>query len=225
MPLKEKADLELFYSPRACSVSCHIALEESGLEYSVRATPVRQGANKTADYLALNPTGKIPVFRVGSEIITEAHAILTWIGDNTPGHRLLPAAQLGSLDRVRAHEWMNYLSSTVHIAFRPFFRPADLVGEEGPIDVLQQVGGPRFKTTMLDFDRRLKGREYALGDGFSVVDGYCFIFYIWSRLEAVREWAPAMPNAAAHALRMLERETVRTVIDREGFELPAGIAA
>lgn len=186
-------------------------------------TAVRKGANKTARYLAINPTGKIPAFRVGESIITEAHAILTWIGDNAPERKLLPASQAGSLARIRAHEWMNYLSSTVHIAFRPFFRPADLIGETGPIDHLQAVGGPRFKATMLDFDRRLEGRRFALGEQFSVVDGYCFIFYLWSRLEAVRAWAPAMPNAAKHAECMLSRNSVTTVIAREGFALPDGL--
>ena len=76
--------LKLYTSPRACSTACHIALEESGLDYEVEIIKIREGQHKTADYLAINPWGKIPTLLIGDEVLTEAHAILSYIGKKSP---------------------------------------------------------------------------------------------------------------------------------------------
>ena len=98
--MAESPALTLFYSPRACSLACHIALEESGLPFTPREIRVREGAHKEAAYREVNPWGKIPALRVGEQVLTEAHAILTYVADRAPGHNLLPSA--GTLARARA---------------------------------------------------------------------------------------------------------------------------
>ena len=69
-------ELTLFSSPRACSLACHIALEESGLPYTLEPVLVRKGEHQRPAYLAINPWGKIPALRIDNELLTEAHAIL-----------------------------------------------------------------------------------------------------------------------------------------------------
>ena len=114
--------LKLFFSPRACSLACHIALEESGLPFTAQAVKIREGQHKTGEYLRVNPWGKIPAMLIDGEVLTEAHAILSYIGDLAPADKnLIPRDD--PLLRAHAHEWMNFLSGSVHIAFRPLFRP------------------------------------------------------------------------------------------------------
>ena len=87
--------LTLYTSPRACSTACHIALEESGLDYEVALTRIRRGEHRADAYLAINPWGKIPALVIGDEVLTEAHAILAYIADAAaPGVRLLPREPL-----------------------------------------------------------------------------------------------------------------------------------
>jgi len=74
-------ELTLFASPRACSLACHIALEESGLAYSVHIVKIREGEHQTEEYLRINPWGKIPALRIDDEVLTEAQAILSYTGD------------------------------------------------------------------------------------------------------------------------------------------------
>ena len=116
-------DLTLFSSPRACSLACHIALEESGLDYDLHRVRIRNGEHRGADYLAINPWGKIPALRTG-DIPREAwrlHRYLTpryeaWARARIASKR---AADIHYLD-VPATEWplygcVFYLWGTEHL--------------------------------------------------------------------------------------------------------------
>jgi glutathione S-transferase len=204
--------LIVYTSPRACSSACHIALEESGLDYDVEIVRVREGRHREPAYLAINAWGKLPALRVGEETLTEAHAILSLVGDLSD-RALLPSAPLA---RARAHEWMNFLSATVHIAFRPLFRPQLLVDDDALYPRLLDIGIPALRKALSEVDRRLAGRHWALGNAFSVVDPYLLVFWIWSQRDDVRPYAPDMPNWRAHAERVFDRPATWRCLNREG---------
>jgi len=205
--------LTLFTSPRACSGACHIALEESGLDYDIELVKIREGRHLTEEYRRINPWGKIPALRIDDEVLTEAQAILSYIGDSS-ANNLLP--QKGALARARAHEWMNFLSATVHIAFRPLFKPQYLIGDESLYPKLREVGIPNLKNTLLEVDRRLENRDWALGDSYSVVDPYLLVFWIWSQRDDVVPHVADMPNWRAHAERMFNRPATWRCLNIEG---------
>jgi glutathione S-transferase len=206
--------LTLYSSPRACSLACHIALEESGLPFELGQVKVREGQHLTDAYLKLNPWGKVPALQIDDEVLTEAHAILSYISDLAPSDKhLLPH---DPLPRARAHEWMNFLSSTVHIAFRPLFKPQLLISDEGLYPQLQKVGIPNLKKTLKEVDHRLKGRTWALGDTYSVVDPYLLVFWIWSQRDDVVAHVTKMPHWRAHAERIFERPATWQCLNREG---------
>jgi glutathione S-transferase len=208
-------ELTLFSSPRACSLACHIALEESGLPFTVNVTKIREGQHQTAAFLRVNPWGKIPALKIDDEVLTESHAILSYIGDNAPTEMdLIP--QNDPLQRARAHEWMNFLSSTVHIAFRPLFKPQYLIGDTALYPMLHEVGIPNLRRTLLEVNHRLEGKTWALGDTYSVCDPYLLVFYIWSQREDIIGHVADMPNWRAQAERVYAREATWTCLNREG---------
>jgi glutathione S-transferase len=211
--MSDQPELTLYYSPRACSLACHIALEETGLSFATQEVPIRAGAHKQAGYREVNPWSKIPALRVGDQVLTEAHAILTFIADLVPAQQLLPST--GTVARARAHEWMNFLSSTVHIAFRPLFRTAVLAGADGPHDVIRRAGIPILQETLGEVDRRLAGRRWALGDSYSVCDPYLLVFWIWSQREDVIEHVRDMPNWRSLAERIFARPATQRALARE----------
>ena len=209
-------ELTLFFSPRACSLACHIALEESGLPFTAEAVKIREGQHKTVEYLRVNPWGKIPAMLVDGELLTEAHAILSYIGDVAPaGKNLLPGNN--PLLRAHAHEWMNFLSGTVHIAFRPLFRPNYLIGDASLYPMLREVGVPIFQKTLLEVDKRLFGKTWALGDRYSVVDSYLFVFYMWSQRADVIEYSPPLPAWKELWECLYEREATQRALATEGI--------
>lgn len=206
--------LKLYTSPRACSTGCHIALEESGLAYDVEVVRIREGQHRHADYLQINPWGKVPSLVIDGAVLTEAHAILSWIGDSAKT-RLVPPSD--ALARARTHEWMGFLASTVHIAFRPLFRPHTFVADERLYPKLREMAIPNLRNTLAEVDRRLAGRKFALGDAYSVVDPYLLVFWIWSQRADIVPHVADMPHWRAQSERVFERPATWKCLNREGI--------
>ena len=209
-------DLTLYFSPRACSLACHVVLEESGLEFSAMPVRIRKDEHRRPEYLAVNPWGKVPALVVDGRTLTETPAILTLIADLAPvAPPLLPRGP--ALERARGHEWMSFLSSTVHPVFRPFFRPYLMLDEPAMYPRLRETGLPLYRKTLLEVDRRLAGRRWALGENYSVCDAYLLVFHIWCQREDMVGYAPDLPHWAEHRARMEDRPATQRAFAREGL--------
>jgi glutathione S-transferase len=221
--MSDVPELTLFYFPRACSLAVHIALEESGLAYRRRLIDLRTAENQKADYLTLNPTGAIPALSLGTDaVLTETHAILTYIGDRAADRKLLP--EVGTPARYQAHQWMNFLSSSVHTYIRSIFRPSAYGGDDTSVnDGIRAQGEINLAKAVGAVEQRLDRYDWALGDTFSVVDGYLFLMYLWS-MDARIATVPDRPNWKALATRVWQRPAVKTVVAIEqqdrNFEIP-----
>ncbi len=215
--------LTLYYSPRACSLASHIALEESGLTYRAVSVDIRSGENTQPAYRKISPSGIVPALDAGGAIITESQAILTYVADLAPEIDLIPRP--GTRTRARAHEWMNWLSSTLHVRYRSVFRPQAYAGEnESAVGAVREHARLKLSDAVSEIEVRLAQQPYALGSTFSVVDAYLFVFYLWSHDERVAAALPQRPHYQAHAARLLERPAVRSVLARErtvrAYDLP-----
>lgn len=204
------ADLTFFYFPRACSLAVHIALAESGLDYERRIVDLRTQQNKGADYLATNPNGAVPALTIGQQTLTETHAILSYIGDRVPGKNLLPRP--GDFRRYRAHEWMNFMSSSVHTYVRSIFRSTVYAGnDESVIAAVNAQGVKNLAGAVATVEQRLEGQTWALGGEFSVADAYLFVMYLWTTDDRIAS-VPGRPNWEAVARRVWERPAVQSII-------------
>ena len=112
--------MKLYYSPAACSLAPHIALEESGLQHELVKVDLR--THKLADgtdYYALNPKGYVPLLELDNgERLTEAAVILQYIADRKPG-TLAPA--YGTMERYHLNEWLHFIATEIHKQFGPLW--------------------------------------------------------------------------------------------------------
>lgn len=215
--------LTLFYYPRACSLAPHIAIEESGLEYERSLVDIRPGQARDPAYLALNPSGTVPALKVGAALLTETHAILTWLGDRSGALGLLPAVD--DPLRYRAHEWMNFLSSSVHPAIRAIFRPSAYAGDdEQACAAVRSHGTKKLAQAVATIERRLGTQTWALGDRYSVVDPYLFVMYLWTTDERIPA-APPRPRWAEVARRVWQRPATSKVVAVEQRDRAYGVPA
>jgi glutathione S-transferase len=83
--------LKLFYSPGACSLVAHIALEEAGAQFEPVRVTLAQGEHLTPDYLAINPHARVPALATDDGVITENIAILNYIADRFSTEGSVPA--------------------------------------------------------------------------------------------------------------------------------------
>ncbi|AEG51596.1 Glutathione S-transferase domain protein [Sphingobium chlorophenolicum L-1] len=209
--------LKLYYNPGSCSLASHAALEEAGLPYETELVDLTQNVQFSEDYRRKNPWGRVPALLIGQDVLTENVAILNYIAGLVPERELLPKAGLA---HARAIEWLSLLSSTVHVAFRPIFRPNRIAETESGQKDVAATGLNSLKSVLSLLDQRLGEGPYALGDRFSLCDLYLFVFVLWSRRPMLDGKLGALPNLDAFAERLAARPSVSAALAQEGLAWP-----
>lgn len=205
--------MRFFYSPGACPLAPHVVLEETGAAYEPVCVTLAKGEQFTEAFAAINPRQRVPALQLDDgQVLTECHAIMSYLADAYPEKRLLPT---GALPRARAHEWMNWLSSTVHVTFATFFRSERYLGEGQDPAPMKAAARQRYDALMREIDGKLPADGFVLGD-YSVVDPYLMLFLRW----AVRmDHDPAAyPNYLAHARRVQDRPATQRALEIQGLE-------
>lgn len=186
----------LYYSPGTASMVVHLALLEIGVPYKLELVNFEQQAQRSAEYLRLNPQGVVPTLLIGGQPYVESAAILMMLADRHPEARLGPPS--GSVKRNQWYQWIVYQSNTLGATYRNWFYPPDLGTAEHPPAVraaLQQ----RIETVWTRLDAQLAAHgPYLLGDEFSGADLLLIMYLRWSRNmpRPGLEW-PALKRFAA----------------------------
>jgi glutathione S-transferase len=82
--------MKLYWSPRSRSFSTLWLMEETGQPYERVLTDISTGAQKTVEYLAINPMGKVPALQDGEATMAEAAAICAYVAERYPQANLAP---------------------------------------------------------------------------------------------------------------------------------------
>ena len=203
--------MKLYYSPGACSLSPHIALNEAGLAYDSESVDLASKKTKSgADYRAINPKGAVPALQLDNgQVLTEGSAIVQYIADQKPATKLAPAA--GSLERYRLQEWLNYVASEVHKGFSPLFNPK---ATEEWKQVIKDNLGVKFDY----LSKQLQGKDYLMG-AFSVADAYLFTILGWSKYFDIdlTKW----PVLVKYMERVGARPAVKAALEAEAKDKAA----
>ena len=200
--------MKLYYSPGACSLSPHIVLREAGLAFEpVLASTKTHKLQDGTDYYGINPKGYVPLLELDNgERLTEGPAIVQYIADQVPAKKLAPTA--GTMARYRLQEWLNFITSELHKSFSPLFNPA--MPEEGKALYRTRLGD-RFKWV----DGQLAGKNYLMGQDFSVADAYLFVVAGWGKHVGVD--ISGLANLGAFMARVGARPAVQEALKAEGL--------
>lgn len=165
----------------------------------------------------LNPKAKVPALQVDDEVITENLAIFTYLSQLAPSLNLLGKTPM---DAVRAYEWFSYLSGTVHgQAFGMFFAPQKFTDvKDGSLDKHVKATGIQMAKDQFKYiNEKLEGLTWAIGDEFSAVDPYLFVFYQWGARVVQLPMEQDYPNYAAIAKKVAARESTQKMLKAEGL--------
>ena len=198
----------LYYSPGACSLSPHIALQEAGLAYTpVLASTKSHKLQDGTDFYTINALGYVPVLELDNgERLREGPAIVQYIADQVPDKQLAPAN--GTLARYRLQEWLTFIGTELHKGFSPLFNPAT------PDDYKPLVR-ERLLQRLQWVDGQLAGKQYLMGDQFTVADGYLFTVTNWAKPTNLD--ISDLANLAAYRERVGARPAVQAAMKAEGL--------
>jgi len=182
--------MKLYYTPGACSLSDHIALEWIGCPYE--AVRVSREERKSPAYLAINPSGAVPAFEQDGWVLTQNAAILNYLADSFPEAAL--AGDGTARSRAEVNKWLAMANADIHPAFHPLFGATSYLEDPALIELSQQAARAKLRTLFERVDAQLAGRDWIAGTR-SIADPYLFV---------VTRWATAM-NVDLSGLDNLQR--------------------
>ena len=204
----------LYYSPGAASLLVHWLLIEFGVPYELRLLDFASREQKSAEYLALNPSGVVPTLVLDDRPMAEAAAIALFLGDRHADAGLAPAA--GDPRRRDYLQWMFHLANAVQPLFRIWWYPHEVAGADLSDTALAHVR-PRIDAAWERIDAHLAANgPYLLGDAPSVADFYLTMLMRWSRKmpRPATDW----PALDALASKMKARPSFAALYAAEGLE-------
>ncbi len=208
--------MRLYYIPTTAAMAPHAALAEAGADYELVLVERDGAGTSSAEYLEINPWGRVPALVDGDLLVTEAAATVLHIADRYPDAGLVPP--LGSPERAQVYRYLMYLTNTVQSGLMRFFYPerytADPAGETAIAAREAETLGEHFDW----LDGELEGRPWLVGDARTVADLYLFMLTRWGRRLDPPAWD--LPNLRRHFLASLELPGVRRMMDEQGIDSP-----
>lgn len=200
--------LTLYYTPGTCAQAVRIALEEAGAPYELVRVDFAAAQQRTPEYLAVNPKGRVPALATAHGILTETPALLAYVAQSFPEARLAPTDAHGF---ARVQEFHSYLASTVHIAHAHRPRASRWADEPEAIAAIQREV-PQNMTECFDLieSHYLGEGPWVLGEQYTVADGYLFTIGTWLKSDGVD--IARFPKVFAHTQRMLQRPAVQRAL-------------
>lgn len=164
-------------------------LEEAGIPYEREDYGRLFENTKTADYLAMNPTAKVPTVIDGDAVIWESNTILRYLA-TTQASELTGASPA---ETTEVERWMDFLLAAINAGYLTAFKGAKLAEAKRPPEFAGQVKDLHAQMAILD--NHMVGKEFfALGKltladiALAPVVGRCLNFPLDR---------PAMPNLEA----------------------------
>lgn len=200
--------LKLYYSPGACAMASHIALEEAGVDYDLVKIDLKKGEQRTPDYLDVNPAGVTPALKTDDGVLTENAVIMPWVArDAQPALTPTP----GGFDYARMDSFNGFLGSSLHPAIgRVLFSRPPLEGEARETALQNALG----KYQLVE-DHWLSDGDWVFGD-YTVSDGYLSVFTRWARQADLLD-RDRFPRLNTHLDRVQARPAVQRVLEQEGL--------
>ena len=195
----------LFYGRGTCALAALVAIEEAGIPFQLRRLDMKSTEQRSPEYLAINPKGRVPALATDRGILTENPAILAYIAQIAPEKRLAPVDD--PFEFARLQSFSSYLCSTVHVAHAHRVRGYRWADEESSLEDMRR----RVPGNIADCFRLIENEMFAgpwvMGEQYTIADAYLFTLANWMEGDGVdiRDF----PVIHDHFNRMLERPAVK----------------
>jgi glutathione S-transferase len=197
--MSDNRKLVFFHSPNTRSAGARVLLEELGVPYEMRVLNMKAGEQRGAEYLKINPMGKVPAVLHGDALVTEQVALYIYLPDAFPQAGLAPA--LDDPQRGPYLRWLAYYGSCFEPAVVDYF----MKREPAPASMCPYGDYDTMLNTMVD---QLRKGTYMLGERISAAD------LLWGpslRWVTSFKLVPELPEIMAYVGRVTNRPSFAKV--------------
>lgn len=193
----------------------HFVLEQIKANFELVLVDRKSNAQKSAEYLALNPTGRIPTLVDSGQAISESSAICIHLAESHPQANLIP--ELGNADRPKFFQWIMYLTNTVQAELMLYFYPQNHSDEQANLPAIVATQEQRLIEMLTLLDQELARKDYLVGSQLTVCDFYLFMLSVWA--DELKQPPLAFEHLSKYLKKMAKLEAVRKVCAKENLSL------
>lgn len=199
----------LYYSPGACSMAIHVMLNSIGVPFQLEKVGLRDGGNRSPEYLKLNPRGQVPVLVEDGKAMREGGAMLIYLADKHKSS-LLPS---DGWERAQALQWLCFANSSLHPAYSRSFWLMRQEGIAGKDELLKKSSA-HINQLWQDVENQLEGKSYICGNNISLADILLTVIANWS--DHVPEPITIGPRTRALFARVIALPAYQKALETEG---------
>jgi glutathione S-transferase len=200
--------MKLYYAAHTCALASHIALEDAGAEYSTVRIDFAANEQRSPEYLAINPKGRVPALVTVRGILTETPAMLAYIAQSFPGARLAPLDDPFAFAEVQAFN--SYLCATLHVAHAHRMRGTRWADDPAAIEAMKRKVPDSVGACYELIEGKMLRGPWVMGDSYTICDPYLFTVAQWMEGDSIDP--SRFPKVSDHRERMPERAAVRKAI-------------
>lgn len=195
------SDITFYTNPQSRGQIVHWMLEELGVPYDTQWIEYGEQM-KSAEYLAVNPMGKVPAITHKGAVVTEVAAICTHLAVSYPDKGLVPA--VGDPQLASFYRWMFFAAGPLEMATSVKTSGWETTPEQG-----RSLGYGSYEATLSATESALKNGPYICGEQFTAVDVYLGSALRWGMMFGGIEKRPVFEEYAA---RLQDRPAAKRCI-------------
>ena len=207
---------KLHYSPGNASFSPHAIINEAGVDVELVLVDRATNAQKSPEYLKINPAGRIPTLEDGDLVLFESAAICLHLADKHPEANLAPA--LGTDARAHFYKWMMYFTNTIQPDVLIYHYTARYTTDEAGVPGMKSGAHERINNWFDIIEKNMGTGPYVLGDTFSAADIYLTMLCRWGRLQDPKP--ASRPKIGKLVELVLARPAIQKTIEAEDIKGP-----
>lgn len=206
---------QLHYFPDNASLAPHMLLAETHADYELKLVDRGSNAQKSMEYLKLNPAGRIPTLVHGDLVLFESSAICVYICEQDKTSQFIPP--FGHVERPLFFQWLAYLNNTLQAEYMVWrYAEKHTLDPEG-VEAIRSAQASRLAEILALLDAELSRKHYLLGKDVSACDHFLFMLGLWC--ESLPRPTSAYQNLARFMRTLSQRAAVRSVCEIEGISL------
>ena len=202
-----------YYGPKTCALATHIVLEYVGADYEAIKLDFRENQQRSKEYLAVNPKGRVPALVTDRGVITETPALLLYLAQTYPQAKVAPLDDPFALAEMQAAN--SWFCSTVHGAHAHGPRRSRWSDDPAALQSMKAKVSKNMTDCFDWIEEELLRGPWLMGANFTVADPYLFTMSSWLATDGVE--MAKFPRVTEHYKRMLEMPAVRKVIPLHGM--------
>jgi len=193
----------------------HFVLEELGVEFELITVDRKSEAQKSKEYLALNPAGRIPTLVNDELVLFESPAICVYLAEKHPSSKLIPP--IGTVDRAKFYQWMMYLTNTLQAELMVYFYPEKHTQDQSSVESIRQQQELRVTDIFELLDNEIGDNEFLVGNNVTACDYFLLMLAIWA--DEFDRPPLSFPKLAVYLRKLTKRDAVENVCRKESINL------